>query len=313
MFQIPMVGSDVCGFGGNTTETLCARWASLGAFYTFYRNHDGDTSIYQEFYRWDVVAESARNAIEIRYRMLDYLYTNFHQQTVDGTPVINPLFFMYPEDENTFPIQWQFFYGDSVLVSPVVDENSTSVDIYLPDDIFYDWYTHEAVRGNGSYVSLVDVPYTAIPLHIKGGSIIPLRVTGANTTTELRKKNFEILIAPGLDGKASGSLYLDEGDAIEQPAISEITFKYENGQLSVDGTFGYDAGVVIEKITLLGESEPVNAGHGYGQGRWGWGHSWTGQQTTSNTTVNIPLTGPYKQDCKSRRGGHGGWGRHWSS
>ena len=58
-----MVGPDICGFAGNTTETLCARWATLGAFYPFMRNHAGDTSIDQEYYRWPLTTAAAKNAI----------------------------------------------------------------------------------------------------------------------------------------------------------------------------------------------------------------------------------------------------------
>ncbi|KAK7553719.1 putative alpha-glucosidase [Phyllosticta citricarpa] len=252
LFQVPMVGSDVCGFNGNTTETLCARWATLGAFSPFYRNHNSDESIPQEFYRWPLVAEAARTAIDARYRLLDYYYTALHRQTVTGIPSINPLYFLYPEDVNTFSIDLQYFYGDSLLVSPVTDEDSTSVSMYLPNDIFYDFWTGAAVRGNGSYILLTQVPYTSIPLHIRGGSILPLRVKSANTTAELRRQNFTLIIAPGLDGKATGSLYLDDGESIEQATTSEIQFNFDGQKLSTSGTFGYNSGAVIEGVRVLG-------------------------------------------------------------
>lgn len=257
LFHIPMVGSDVCGFGANTTETLCSRWSMLGAFYPFYRNHNGDTSISQEFYLWESVTQSAIKAIDIRYKMLDYFYTAFHQQTVDGTPSLCPMWFVYPNDTQALDIDLQFFWGNAVLISPVTEENVTSVDIYLPNDIFYDYNNNFAiVRGNGSTITLADIDYQTIPIHIRGGTILPLRSESANTTTELRKKGFNMVIAPGLDGRASGSLYLDEGNDLEQPNTSMITFTFANGLFSMTGSHGYDAGVNVVSITILGQTGP---------------------------------------------------------
>ncbi|KAL2864532.1 Alpha/beta-glucosidase agdC [Aspergillus lucknowensis] len=253
IFQVPFVGSDVCGFSANTTEQLCSRWAMLGAFSPFYRNHNEYGMIGQEFYRWELVAEAARKAIEIRYQMLDYVYTLFYRQTVTGEPWLLPLFFAYPDDPKTYGIDLQFFYGDALLVSPVTEENSTSVDAYFPDDLFYDWYTGRPVRGRGEVVTLTDISYTDIPLHVRGGSIIPVRASSANTTAELRKQPFRLIIAPGLDGRASGVLYLDDGESLNQPATLDVTFTYENGRLSFDGVFMLSTVLTIESITVLGE------------------------------------------------------------
>lgn len=253
LFQVPMVGADVCGFTGNTTEELCARWAALGSFYTFYRNHNEIGQSPQEFYRWPTVAESARKAIDTRYRLLDYIYTAFHRQTQTGEPFLQPLFYLYPEDENTFSNELQFFYGDAILVSPVTHQGSRSVKAYFPDDIFYDWYTGAPLRGNATYKTIQNVNITEIPVHVRGGNIIPARASAASTTTELRKKGFELIIAPGLDGTASGSLYLDDGDSVEQPKTSEIDFEYRDGELKIGGKFEYDGDAVVETLTLLGE------------------------------------------------------------
>ncbi|THV67466.1 alpha-glucosidase [Aureobasidium pullulans] len=254
LFQMPMVGSDVCGFGGNSWPELCARWATLGAFYPFYRNHAELGTANQEFYRWELTTAAAKKAIDTRYRLLDYLYTAFHEQTQTGKPLLQPLFFAYPEDANTFPIEHQFLYGESILVSPVVDDNSTSVTFYLPNEIFYDYFTYEPVRGSGSWVTRDNVDFTDITAHIRGGSILPLRQNSANTTTELRKQDFVLIIAPDLEGKAEGTLYLDEGDAIEQPQTSSITFSYANGTFSMGGTFGYPTDANIVSLTVLGQS-----------------------------------------------------------
>lgn len=121
----------------------------LGAFTPFYRNHQSISTLDHEFYRFPLVAEAAKIAIKARYQLLDYLYTAVYQQSVDGTPTLNPMFFLCPEDTNTLAIQAQFFFGSSILVSPVTIENATEVTIYQPDDQFYDFFTYEPIRGLG--------------------------------------------------------------------------------------------------------------------------------------------------------------------
>ena len=243
---------------------MCARWATLGAFNPFYRNHADDRSPNQEFYLWPLVTEAARYAIDIRYKLLDYLYTALARQSADGTPTLNPMWHIYPQDEKTFPIDLQFFYGDCILVSPVTDDGATSVRFYLPDDQFYDFETRKPVRGRGDWVHLKDVPFDRIPLHVRGDCIVPLRTESANTTTELRKKEFEILVAPGLGGVARGSLYVDDGETLDggsQKAQVEFEYSKEGGlktqvislsPSSPDISLA-EAGVKIAKVTILGE------------------------------------------------------------
>ena len=183
--------------------------------------------------------------------------TAMHRATTTGEPSMNPLFFLYPQDEKTFGIDLQFFFGDAILVSPVTDDDSQSVTYYLPDDIFYDFWTHEAVEGRGEEVTVDDVAWEDIPLHIRGGTVIPVRSESANTTVALREKPFTLLVAPGKDGKAKGSLFLDDGDSLEvtEDNSSEISFTWDGKTLEVDGTFGYTSESVVEKVVVLGSNQ----------------------------------------------------------
>lgn len=188
--------------------------------------------------------------VDYSYRLTDYIYTAFHQANVDGTPVLNPLWYKYPQDNNTFPIDLQFFYGDSILVSPVTDENATTVTAYFPKDIFYDFLTLEPFEGQGQNETL-NVDFTDIPVHIKGGAVLPLRQKGAMTTKQLRKTDFELVVAPSTDGKASGQLYADDGVSIKQHATTLVKFDYHNGTLVTKGKFDYPLGVNLARVRVL--------------------------------------------------------------
>jgi alpha-glucosidase len=232
--------------------------------------HNSDTSISQEFYRWPLTTQAAQNAIDIRYvvplwcrhpsinsmffsyRLLDYIYTAFNDASVHGTTVVSPLWFKYPKDSATYPIDLQWLYGDSILVSPVTEEGSTSVSIYLPKDIFYDFLTLAPVQGTGAHVQLNNVSFTQIPVHIRGGTVLPLRAKSAMTTSELRETDFEFVVAPGTDGKAAGHLYIDDGVSVTQKATTQVAMSFARGTLVVAGHFGFRTGVKTARVRFLG-------------------------------------------------------------
>lgn len=256
LYQTPMVGSDVCGFNYATNPVLCQRWATLGAWNPFYRNHADISAPHQEFYLWPDVASAARKAIDLRYRLLDYMYTSLHTQHVAGAPMLTPLVWQYPNDENTAGIALQFFFGEAFMVSPVTTPNDTSVTFYMPQDLFYEFATGKAVEGKGESVTWGDVAYDEIPVHVRGGHIVPMRSKSAYTTTELRKQSFTLLVAPDRHGKAEGMLYLDDGDSVDPKETSTITFTYDNGKLTSSAdAFGYNPGVGIAAVKVMGVPE----------------------------------------------------------
>jgi alpha-glucosidase len=159
----------------------------------------------------------------------------------------------YPHDANTYGIETQFFYGPSILVNPVTEESSSSVSFYLPKATWFDFATQKPVSGAGTTITYSDVAVTDIPVLVRGGSIIPLRVKGAMTTKALREEDFEFWVAPGDDGGAVGTLYLDDGESLVQGGTSEINMRWDGQTIRVEGTFGFQTKVGVKSVTILGD------------------------------------------------------------
>lgn len=143
MFGVPLVGADICGFGGNTTPELCTRWMQVGAFYPFSRNHNAGT-VAQEPYAFSEPYRSIMiNAFLQKLSLSPLYYTLLWQASTVGTLVINPLFFVFPQDDNASKEMIQFMVGSALMVSPVVVETKVNVTVYFPQVCFFYNYIQE--------------------------------------------------------------------------------------------------------------------------------------------------------------------------
>jgi len=168
--------------------------------------------------------------------------------------MLTSLRMQFPSDSKTYGIDTQFFYGPSMLINPVTDEQSTSVSFYVPQGVWYDLRDQKPITGAGSTITYNNLSTSDIAVLVKGGSIIPARVNSAMTTKALRDNDFELLVAPDADGKASGTLYLDDGESLVQAGTSEITFTWEGGKIKMAGLFGFSTKVGVKSFTVYGDA-----------------------------------------------------------
>ncbi|XP_022245024.1 sucrase-isomaltase, intestinal-like [Limulus polyphemus] len=211
LFGIPYVGADICGFFDVPSPEMCKRWQQLGAFYPFSRNHNGLNNPEQDPGAFgDEVAIPARRALEIRYRLLPYIYTLFYFSSLLGSTVVRPVFHEFPTDKNTFGIDRQFLWGPAVLISPVLEEGQTVVKAYLPNDVWYNYKTGQKETEVGKEIQITDLEDP--PIHIRGGFILPAQDPGLNTA-ESRKNPMSLLVYLK-DGQAVGDLFWDDGVSV---------------------------------------------------------------------------------------------------
>ena len=194
----PFNGPDIGGFAESATPDLWAHWISVGAFYPFSRAHTSKGTENQEPWSFGPeVEQTARVALQRRYRLMPYLYTVFRQSHLEGLPVMRPVFFADPADVSLRMEDQAFLLGSDLMVVPK--------------------WARSVQQPKGIWQSVSLVPEDiADPLQCdlkaRGGSIIPLGPVIQSTEQINSDLPLTLIVTLDEKGLAEGVLYEDAGD-----------------------------------------------------------------------------------------------------
>ena len=229
------------------------RWVECATFLPLMRIHGymSDT----EPWRYGEEAENIiREQLNLRYRLLPYIYTAAAEVSREGSTLMRPLLFDFADDAEALRHETEYMFGKSILVNPVVAPDVTTYKTYLPKNKagWYDFQTGKHYEGGQTVET--EVSLSNIPVFVKGGSILPLGPVKQYAMQECDEP-MEIRVYPGAD--ATYTLYLDEGDNYncEQGAYALVRMSYteKDGKVvvaPVEGSykgmkdFGYEVVII---------------------------------------------------------------------
>lgn len=202
------VGADLGGFGCNATRDLVLRWLSLGIFTPLMRNHAALCTRDQECYQFENT-DDFKNIIELRYRLLPYLYSEYLKAAINDTMYFKPLGFEYPNDEMARNVEDQLFIGNELMIAPVYTQNAIGRYVYLPEDMTAvrlkeggNLQTEHMAKGH----HFINIPLNEVVFFIRKGKCIPLAEAALSTDN----MDFDNLTLLG-DKDATYELYTDDG------------------------------------------------------------------------------------------------------
>jgi len=240
---IPYWGTDTGGFvtTKELTGELYVRWFQFSAFCPLFRSHGrtwklrlpwgwntgdyGPTEL--EGYRSPAALPDAselrnprvepicRKYLDLRYRLLPYLYSLVRESHDTGLPIMRALWIHYPDDLQAVARGDEYLWGRDMLVAPVTEKGAASRSVYLPQGEWFDFWTEEKVQGGREFSRPVDLG--TLPLYVRSGAILPMG-PAKQFALQSHSQPLSVVVYPGISGEFV--LYEDDGQ----------TFDFRKGQ-----------------------------------------------------------------------------------
>ncbi len=241
LFGLAYTHSDLGGFAGGEKfdREMYIRWLQYGVFQPVYRPHGQEHIPSEPVFHDRKTRRIVRDFIKLRYRLLPYNYTLAYQNSTTGMPLMRPLFFEDETDPSLIDEKYAYLWGDAFLVAPVLDAGVESVDVKLPEGVWFDFWND--TRYEGGTTASVPVTLETIPVLVRGGSFVPMS-GDIDTTRDYSSKELALhYYADASVAASSGQMYDDDGKSRrsldeEQFEILKFRSQHDGDSLTIELT-----------------------------------------------------------------------------
>ena len=265
---MPYWTTDIGGFfrpgRGQYTDTkyhdILIRWFQWGTFNPIFRIHGYQTET-EPWKYGDTVETAMRTMLNLRYRLMPYIYSEAWQIHKIGSTIMRPLVMDFKDDPSAISQTYEYMFGKSFLVAPVLESGVTEWELYLPESAtWYDFWTGKQFNGGQSVKTAAS--QDRIPLFVKAGAIVPMGKF-MQYTSEKPMDTLEIRVYTGADGEFT--LYNDEGDNYnyEKGKYTRIPFRWneQHRTLTIDRRLGdYQGALKKQVFNIVWVNESAGAG-----------------------------------------------------
>jgi alpha-glucosidase (family GH31 glycosyl hydrolase) len=246
---LPFWGTDTGGFvpTKQLTGELYVRWFQFSAFSPLFRSHGRTWKLRLpwgwntgEFGPAEVDASRMPDATELhnaqvepicqkylnlRYRLLPYTYSAVHAAHETGLPLMRALWLHYPADPKAVCASDEYLWGSDMLIAPVTEPGAASKQVYLPEGVWYDFWTGQRTEGEKTVDRPVDL--ATIPIYVRGGAVLPLGPV-KQYVNEKSDEPITLRVHPGASGRSF--IYADDGESLayEHGDFMQLSLKWND-------------------------------------------------------------------------------------
>ena len=254
-------GHDIGGhYNGIKDDELYLRFLQFGVFNPFNKLHCASSlMLTKEPWAYKSgTSELAREALVYRHRLIPFLHTANRRTNQEGLALVEPMYYEYPEIEDSYKAKDQYFFGGSLIVAPITEHSGqgqlTKKSVWLPEGVFTDIFTNDryTVPKGGAWIEMVR-PLDSIPALASAGTVLPLGDDKGNSVD-----NPKALTAEIYNGNGSYTLY--EDNELGVAAYTEFVNTEDGNTQTVKVSFSGDFSVLPEgrSIRFLFKNIVVN-------------------------------------------------------